>query len=201
MNDEYYGNTVEWSHIILAETVDEKEKRIDLSAPKDAFNLLCHRLNLEEIHHIKCTLNIRRDPVTKIIQLSGALDAHVDQICVVTGEPVDEKITDDFQSWYIEPNETVSFTKAKRERMSEKEREEQPMLEEFEDPETVVDGKIDVGEVVIQFLSLSLNPYPKRPGARGNFGDPLEEAPDGTYDNPFAALKEWKAQEKSETKK
>lgn len=187
----------EWSYPVDVTKIGEDGLSMDIEAPKESFIPLSRRLGLDDIREIKASLQIERNSVTKILHLNGTFEADIDQICVVTGEPVAEKVKDSFESWYAEPSDAVSFAKAKRDRMNAKEREEQPMLEEFDDPEKIIDGKIDVGEVVTQFLSLSLNPYPKQPGARGNFGEPLEDAPEGTYNNPFAALKDWKVKEKS----
>jgi hypothetical protein len=187
----------EWSHPVDVSKVNEDGMILDIDAPKENYAALCRRLNLEDIHELKGKVKLERNAVTKILHVSGDLYANVDQKCVVTGEPVAEKVSDSFESWYAEPNDTVSFTKAKRDRMNAKEREELPMLEEFDDPEEIVNGKIDLGELLVQFLSLSLDPYPRVAGARGNFGDELEEAPEGTYNNPFAALKDWKIKEKN----
>ena len=189
-------DSYEWSHPIDVSKIGEDGKNLKIEAPKEVHDALCRRLNLDEIREISASVRLKRNAVTKILHITGDLVADVDQICVVTGDPVAEKVEDSFESWYAEPSDAVSFAKAKRDRMNAKEREEQPMLEEFDDPEEIIDGKIDIGELVIQFLSLSLEPYPKAPGARGNFGEPLEDAPEGTYNNPFAALKDWKIKEK-----
>lgn len=193
-------DSYEWSYPVDVNKISEDGLRLDIEAPENTYSALCKRLNLENIRVIKAQIRLDRNAVTKVLHVKGDLVADVDQICVVTGDPVAEKIQDSFESWYAEPSEAVSFTKVKRERMKTKEREDQPMLEEFDDPEEIIDGKINIGELATQFLSLSLTPYPKSPGARGNFGEPLEDAPDGTYNNPFAALKEWKIKEKEKSK-
>ncbi len=190
----------EWSHPVDVSKIGEDGRVLNIDAPKETFMPLCRRLNLEHIRSIKAVIRLERNAVTKVLHVNGEFSGDLDQICVVTGEAVAEKVEDSFESWYAEPNEAVSFAKAKRDRMNAKEREEQPMLEELDDPEEIIDGKIDLGELVIQFLSLSLTPYPKVPGARGNFGEPLEDAPEDTYDNPFAALKDWKVKEKETNK-
>jgi len=57
------------------------------------------------------------------------------------------------------------------------------MVAERDDPERVVDGLIDVGELVAQHLSLNLDPYPRADDA----GDPVE-LQTGPVASPFAAL-------------
>ncbi len=192
--------SVEWSHFVDANTIDTKPKDMDIHTPSVNFNALCRRLGLDEIKDIKARVTLKRNDVSKVIHVKGKITANVNQLCVVTSEPVEEYVEEEFEAWFSEPNEAVSFTKAKRERLKAKEREEQPILEEFDDPEQIIDGKIDLGELIIQNLSLALNPYPRCKDARANFGEPIEDAPEGTYNNPFAALKDWKAKEKEKNK-
>ena len=63
-------------------------------------------------------------------------------------------------------------------------------------PEAIIDGYIDAGELVTQYLSLALNPYPHAEGVKYELGDDNEEAIKPKLDNPFAALKEWKNNKK-----
>jgi hypothetical protein len=38
-------------------------------------------------------------------------------------------------------------------------------MDEWDDVELVDDGAIDIGELAVQYLSLSLDPYPRKPDA------------------------------------
>jgi hypothetical protein len=54
-----------------------------------------------------------------------------------------------------------------------------------DEPEPIVEGRIDLGEAVVQHLAVNLDPYPRAPGAR--LPDLATE--DGPVrENPFAAL-------------
>ncbi len=187
----------EWSHFIESEKIGLKPMTIALELEHNNLPQLCKRLGLHSINDLRADLTLVRNQINKVIHIEGRIQATIEQECVVTMEPVSEQVSDEFEAWFAEPSQAVSFTKAKRERMSLKEQDEQPIIEEFDDPEAVIDGKIDLGELVTQHLSLALNPYPRAESAE--FGEKnvgLEDAPDGTYDNPFAALKDWKMQEK-----
>ncbi len=186
----------EWSHFIESERVSEKPWVIELVLGDEAKPALVKRLGLHGIDNMKAELRLQRQQVNKVIHITGRITANLQQKCVVSMEPVEEHVEDEFEAWYAEPNQAVSFTKARRERMSAKEQEEQPILEEFDDPEPVIDGKIDLGELVTQYLSLALNPYPRAEGVDYKAEASLEVAEEGTYDNPFAALKDWKEREK-----
>ncbi len=186
----------EWSHFIESENIGTRLIEVEISPPKEVIPALCKRLNLYGINNLKTLFEMQRDGINKIIHVKGRLSADVLQKCIISVEPVQESIDEEFNAWFADPNSAVSFVKAKRERMSKKEKNEQPIMEEQEDPEDIIDGKIDLGELVVQSLSLSLDPYPRADGAEHEAQETaLDDAPEGTYDNPFAALKDWKAKE------
>ena len=190
----------EWSHNFVSDDVDTKPVNIAISADKDNFLSLCNRLGLHSIESLSADITLSRNEVSKAIHVEGKIHADVHQKCVVTAEPVAEHINEEFEAWFAEPSDAVSFTKAKRERAAAQDRNEHPMLEEQDDPEEIIGGKIDLGELVTQHLSLSLNPYPKVDGAEyENIQSTLKDD-DDIYTNPFAALKDWKADEKKKDK-
>lgn len=190
----------EWSHAFKAEDVDRKPVLVEISAPESAYSALCSRLGLISIDSLKAKLTLVRNDVNKVIHIQGQILAEVQQKCVVTAESVAEVVDDTFEAWFAEPSNAVSFTKAKRDRTSTPENNEHPMLEEEEDPEEIIDGKIDLGELVIQYLSLSLNPYPKKEGAEYENKEASLDHDQDVYSNPFAALKDWKSGEKKKGK-
>ncbi|MFP4098454.1 MAG: YceD family protein [Alphaproteobacteria bacterium] len=186
----------EWSEHISAEDIGDKPLKLDITLPPESEPVLCNRLDLYAIDYMKVHYNISRNPVSKVIHVAGKINAEVQQRCVVTLEPVAEHIEDEFEAWFAQPSDAVSFTKARIERMSPQEKNEQPMLEECDDPEKIIDGKIDLGELATQHLSLSLNPYPRKEEAvHDNQDKPLTDNQE-MYKNPFAALKDWKTAEK-----
>jgi len=192
----------EWSYEFISEKVGSDPVEVELSAPKEALPLLCNRLDLHSIESLEAKVMLTRNAVNKVIHVYGEIIADVHQNCVITDEPVRERVEDSFESWFAEPNNAVSFTKVKRERSVPIEGNEHPMLEEVDDPEPIVDGKIDLGELVTQNLSLALNPYPRKEGAtlESKVSTLSNVDNDEIYDNPFAALKAWKVDEKKNDK-
>jgi len=146
---------------------------------------------------MKCEFLIQRNDGNMVVHISGTITGAVEQKCVVTLEPVHKEIHEEFEAWYADSSQAVSFARAKRDRLSPQDKEEQPILEEHEDPEPIIDGKIDIGEIATQYLSLALDPYPRSENAEfESKTKPLGEEPDDLYDNPFAALKNWREKEK-----
>jgi hypothetical protein len=60
---------------------------------------------------------------------------------------------------------------------------------EIDPPDEIVDGRIDVGALVCEFLALGVDPYPRKPGAV--FEPPAEDP----AISPFSALSRLKDKE------
>lgn len=191
----------EWSHFIRSDDIDVKPRALEITASEEERRGLCKRLNLQDIAYLSAKITLHRNTVSKFIEIEGDITAQLTQCCVITAESVEEAINETFHAWFADPSNAVSLAKAKRDRLPEAEKAEQPMIEESDDPEPVVNGKIDLGELVTQHLSLALDPYPRAPNAEWPEVSDAVEDQDKLYDNPFAALKEWKAAEQEKARK
>jgi uncharacterized metal-binding protein YceD (DUF177 family) len=107
------------------------------------------------------------------VRVEGHLDAVVRQVCVVSLEEFDAPVSEDIE---------IKF--APEDQLPEIRPGAEIDVSETELPDPLVDGTVDVGAVVAEFLAMSLDPYPRKPGAE--FGG-LEEMPDEQA-SPFAAL-------------
>jgi uncharacterized metal-binding protein YceD (DUF177 family) len=110
----------------------------------------------------------------KGIRMIGALKADVTQACVVTLDPVEAHVEVEFERRYL-PEETLS-------------RDEPQVHDIFvdpdgEDPAEPLHREIDIGEVLVEELSLNLDPYPRKPGVEFK-----GEADEAKRENPFAKL-------------
>lgn len=188
----------EWHYPVQAdEIVAGKAVKVSIAPSDQERAALSNRLGLYALNSLKADLRLQRNPGNMVIHIMGKIMADVVQQCIVTLEPVSEHIEEEFESWFADQTQAVSFNKAKRDRLSIKEKGEQPMMEEYDDPESIVDGRIDLGELVAQHLSLCLNPYPRAQGAWYEKGDDevRQNDTENQGKNPFAALKDWKAKE------
>lgn len=111
------------------------------------------------------------------VKLTGTVSADVVQECVVTLEPVDQK---------VEERVEITFLPGARPVESGLEIEIDP--EADDPPEPLEGGVIDVGVIVAEYVALGLDPYPRKAGV--TFEDRIED--DGSDDNPrpFAGLKD-----------
>ncbi|GJL84945.1 MAG: hypothetical protein DHS20C02_07200 [Micavibrio sp.] len=183
----------EWSHLIDSEEVEAKPQKLSISADEEERGLLAKRLDVFSIDSLKAELTVVREKGSMVVHVKGVLKAQITQSCVVTTDPVISEIEESFKAWFADPEQAVSFAKARRDKLIEAGQGELPILSEADDPEPIIEGQIDLGELVTQYLSLSINLYPHAEGVKYEIGDEDEAAQGAeTIKNPFAALKDWK---------
>lgn len=108
-------------------------------------------------------------------RVEGHVSAVVGQNCVVTLEPLDSAIEEDVDLVF-----SPDVPEAP---------EDEPDGEEFDanaedPPEPLVNGRIDLGMVAVEFMVLGINPYPRKEDAV--FEPP--STPSDPQEHPFAAL-------------
>lgn len=184
----------EWSYFLDIGEIEGGRHALSISPDDGARKRLAQRLGLVSLDVLKADIVVERRSGEATFHVKGRMEAEVTQSCVVTLEPVADRIRDDFEAWFADPGAAVSIARLRHERQSRSGHGEVPVLSEKDDPEPLSGGKIDLGELVTQYLSLSVNPYPHAEGAVFEVGDdgPGRETPEALR-NPFAALKDWKA--------
>ena len=173
--------TAEWSHNIDAHTLPDAGVAIEIAADAQARADLARRLGVSGIENLCADVQVKRNAM--LYHVTGTVRARVTTPCVVTSVPVVQDIDEPFESFFADKTAAISLTLARHERQRMHDMEV-PMLEESEDPEPMVDGKIDVGELAAQYLALAIDPYPRAEGVAA----PVE-MPEAKRPNPFEALK------------
>jgi uncharacterized metal-binding protein YceD (DUF177 family) len=146
-----------------------------ISATREERDRLGKRLGLAAIDQLAAVITLRRSDAAGIIHVSGRLEADVAQTCIVTLAAfpchVEDSFDVDFGTEPADPGAEIVLDL------------------ENEPPEPIIDGVIDLGELVTQYLSLALDPYPRAPGV--SF-EPVMVAEDESL-SPFAVLRNLKA--------
>ena len=123
------------------------------------------------------TATLRVEPVGRgEARVTGAVHGEFTQTCVVSLEPFAETVDEAVDVRFAPRAEEGSARPAARETLTFS-------LADEDDPDPVVDGKIDLGALTAEFFALGLDPYPRKPGVEFVALD--EPAPP---DSPFAAL-------------
>jgi uncharacterized metal-binding protein YceD (DUF177 family) len=120
----------------------------------------------------------------KRLLLEGTLAARPTQTCAVSLEPVESTIE--------APVKIEFWPEARIDALAET-ADEATSHGILDWPEPIVDGKIELGPFLYETLATSLDPYPRREGARFEWREPPEEAEAPVKaDSPFAALSKLK---------
>lgn len=180
----------EWSVPVEAEKISDKPMRIKIEADEDARAALARRLGVAEVVSLTAMAQFTRAPGNPAVHVAGQFKARIIQACVVTGDLVTNDIVETYEAWFADKSKTPSIAKARREQALRSGGAEMPIMEERDDPEPIIDGIIDAGEMVVQFLSLAIDPFPRAPGAAHDMTDDVP--PPAPVNNPFAGLKNWK---------
>ncbi len=182
----------EWSHFIDADEVSGETLRLSITPDNEARKNLVRRLGVESIDSLKADLQLKREQGGMVVYVAGHIHATITQACVVSLDPVESRVNENFEAWFADPDQAIQLSKVKHDK-NIKVNGETPILEESEDPEPIIEGQIDLGELVTQHLSLSLDAYPHAEGVEYEYGDDKpHKTPDAFKNNPFAALKDWK---------
>lgn len=140
-------------------------------ADTDERKLLAERFSLIELPKLEAKLSVK--PARgRMFEVEGAMQADVVQRCVVTLEPLPAHIAQQIQVLYAEP-----------EWLENEDGHEVDM--DVEETEAIVNGVIDLGELVAQHLGIALDPYPRKKGVayvEAEYGDAGDKV------NPFAKL-------------
>jgi uncharacterized metal-binding protein YceD (DUF177 family) len=165
----------EFSRPIAADQIGPQEMEREIVASPAERARLAERFGLLALDRLTATLGLKRGR-GGLIQVHGRFEAEVVQACVVTLEPVRSRLSENF---------TVAFgtgsTAAAGAAVIG--------LEEEDPPEELIEGRIDLGETVVQQLAVALDPYPHAPGAGDEPEIPAaKEAGAEKKANPFASL-------------
>jgi len=115
------------------------------------------------------------------VRVKGRVEAVIVQACVVTLEPVQQAIAEDFEALFVPDRSRLA-------RMPVDETGELFLDPDGPDlPETFSGDSIDVGSVAAEFAALAIDPYPRKEGA--SFEAHVEDDGDKGRVSPFAVLK------------
>lgn len=182
----------EWSYMLETEKVADKPLAFVVEASAEECRDLARRLDVVAISDLRADVGIEREK-SGLIYVSGIVRANLEQSCVITGDPVITPIEEEFDGWFSDKDSPVSLNKVRHDRLAQKADMEVQVLDEKDDPEPVINGKIDIGELAAQYLSLAIPPYPHKEGAMHDVTtDDVPLNKKATRPNPFAALKDWK---------
>jgi hypothetical protein len=204
------SQAVEFSRLVPRDRLMEGECLHEIEASPAERQALAERFGLLALDRLWARLRLRpkenRGGERGLVSLSGRFEAELVQACVVSLEPLRGRLEEDVELLYsLAPRHREE---AHHDGLREGEVVVSP--DEAEPPEPVGPEGIDLGEAVAQQLAVTIDPYPRAPGAaleaaewppRLKSGQGPDQAPDQAPDQgpdgddaagPFAALRELK---------
>jgi uncharacterized metal-binding protein YceD (DUF177 family) len=183
-----HASSPEFSRLIaIGGIAPDKTRHETVSATEEECALLAARMGLRSLSNLAARIDIRRVAGGDAVRVGGSLKADIVQACVVSLQDVPGHIEADFETFFTE---TEGPARGEI---------EVSLDDDLDAAETVVNGMIDLGEVVAQFLSLEIDPYPRAPGVslaaqRTGAGVTIKES-------PFQVLERLKTAKKTEKDK
>jgi uncharacterized metal-binding protein YceD (DUF177 family) len=159
------GEAPVWSVPVEAAEVPEAGLHLELEANDAARAAIAKLAAVTGISKLQASFDLARRGSG--LHVSGRITAEVGQACVVTLEPLTNRIEEDVD---------LDFLPGAPEPHAEGDPDENA-------PEPLIGGRIDLGAIATEFLVLAIDPYPRKEGA--TFDAP--KADDDTP-HPFAAL-------------
>lgn len=148
------------------------EQHFKLAPDAEARARMAAALDLDGIESLNAHLKVTQ-AASGLVTIEGQLDARYSPVCVVSLEPFEQTISAPVALKLAPEGLIEKMTK----------RAEENGDADFEPPDPILEGSIDLGAIVTEFLALELDPYPKKPGAKFAGGDPVEPEV-----SPFSAL-------------
>ena len=141
---------IEFSRTLLLDKVAKTKNGVRFQAEPDELKALAERFHVPEIKNLTAEVFVTYDDQHHVFLLKGELSSDLVQSCVVSNNPLPISV--------VEPIEIV-FLKSQKQFQ---ELYENPVFDGA-DFEILEDEGVEIGEMIAQYLSLALPPFPRDP--------------------------------------
>jgi len=165
-----------------------ERREFDVTATPAEMADLATRFGIDGIANLKARVLLTPFASGNKLALKVRFAADIAQTCVVTLEPLTNRIEGEFFAEFVERA------------FKDKPDEIEFGIDDDDPPEPIVDGRIEFGELIAQNLGLLIDPFPRAPGAvfeaisigEEEGTNDAEVAPEPVRPNPFAVLEQLK---------
>jgi uncharacterized metal-binding protein YceD (DUF177 family) len=144
--------TPEFSRPVRLDELSQQMRRYDIEANEAERAALARRFDLQGIGKLAAQVTLKSEAAGKRVRLTATIDADVVQSCVVTLDPVPAHVSTSFEVLY----DRTAAPAAREVVVDAADLDILPLEGET----------LDIGEAVAEELALSLDPYPRAPGAQ-----------------------------------
>jgi uncharacterized metal-binding protein YceD (DUF177 family) len=140
-----------WRVPVRVEDIADGGTHVNLVADEKTRAAIATTAGLRTLPRLEASFDMTRQG--QRVRVVGEVSATVGQICVVTLDPIENEV-----------RESVDLVFAPMPSGTERDTE-RGLSKGEEPPEHLIDGIVDLGAIAIEFLILSIDPYPRKPGA------------------------------------
>jgi len=172
------ADEISWSVPVVVADINDSGLRVSLEANEADRIEIARIVGLQDLPKLAAQFEL--NPLGHDeIRLVGQVDAVVGQTCVVTLDRVENTVSESVSLVFAPPSAIAE----EPETGEDDEPGEDP-------PEPIINGRIDLARLAVEFLILGLDPYPRKAGAAF---EPVNTPP-APEDHPFAGLAALKEQ-------
>lgn len=175
-----------YSFPVTAKRVVDKDETLTVQPDEAALKHIASTYDLLGLPALAARFTLK--PYRKEgVRVVGTLKARIRQTCVVSLEPFETDLALEVDRTF----EPVSSRPRKIKDLND-DGEIEIDLDSLDPPDVMMDGVLDLGAVICEELALSLDTFPRKPGAEFGGGTEAElevEDDSGAEPSPFAALK------------
>jgi uncharacterized metal-binding protein YceD (DUF177 family) len=161
---------LDWTHATT--DIPETGRRFERAATEAERRAVADALDLVGCERLDVSYELRPLAGGRY-RLAGDITADIVQSCVVSLEPIEQRVAENFEVTFCPPASLPEADTAEREILSEP------------DVEPIADGRIDAGRVIFELVASAIDPYPRKEGAALDWQAPADTPGEAS---PFAVL-------------
>lgn len=164
-----------WHVPVAVADIAESGQRFELAADALVRSALARLAGVRDLPRLEAIFDVTPRS-GGALQVIGKVSATVEQTCVVTLDPLVNEVDEEVNLLFApEPVDDEPGSAA--------DKVDEPREAQWDAPEPLLNGSVDLGALATEFLVLGIDPYPRKPGA-------VFEPPEGGIrdPSPFAAL-------------
>lgn len=142
-----------WSVALAIHEVPDTGRHVELTADKTVRTAIAKTAGLRDLPRLAAAFDVTRSGDG--LRLVGQVSATVEQVCVVTLEPVENRIEETIDLSFVPVAAGADDPAA----------ETQARIGSRDTPEPLIGGMVDLGAIATEFLILAIDPYPRKPDA------------------------------------
>ena len=175
-------------HLFDVRALKGEPRTVELNASPEQCAAVAQAVDLPGVAALHATFRLVPRAGGRI-ELGGRVTATVTQVCVVTLEPFEGRVEQEVKLSYAPVHEPMVEPRSRGGRGETELLAPVPFggNDDQEDPpDPIVDDRIDLGAVAVEFMVLGLDPYPRKPGV--HFDDMVVGDNDAPEPSAFAGL-------------